>query len=155
MTMHNIFSLTPFTQGWRLLRDYWAMKKWPDLSTIFQRVPSNRQDLLMISSSDLHGRHGLCKVLTQSITIFQWWPREAISQWTNTPWTLNKRQIFPLRRRDGWEINDCMRISHISGFALPLRDCLRIGPIFDCSMVALWSPFCVTGPLKIILFWFD
>ena len=109
---------------------------------IFQRAPSDCPNLSIISqwsSSDLHSHHGLRKVLTQFKTIFQWSPREAISQRMlnelsmNTQWTLNDRSrsiqwshrslndlsvifqwmpICPPRRRNGWEINECTRISH-------------------------------------------
>ena len=83
-----------------------------DLWKSAQRLPSDREDLSMISqwsSSDLHGHHAVLEVLTQSKTISQWSPREVISQWM-----LNKRSTNTLLTQGVF--NDLIDISMISQY---------------------------------------
>ena len=51
-------------------------------------------------------------------------------------WSFVEPQICPPQRRDGWEINEHTRISPRNGFFIAFERSLRIGPIFDRSMVA-------------------
>ena len=123
-----------------------------NLSKCAQRLPSNCHDLSMISqwsSSDLHGCRGLLKVLTQSLND-RWWKQSLNERSTNAKWTLNERstngqgvlnnlidlsiisqgsfnecQICPLRRRDGWEINERIRLSHRNDCFIAFERSLR------------------------------
>ena len=118
-----------------------------DLTMSVQRLPSDYQDLSMISqwsSSDIHTRHGLRKVLTQFKTISlvqnncqgKWFLNDCSM---NTQGALNDlidllmisqrsfniRQICPTQRRHGWELKERTRISQRNGFCIAFEKSLR------------------------------
>ena len=138
-TWLNLNDRHPCGDRWGLISS-WAMKKWPDLSMIFQRVPSHHQDLSMIcqwSSSLLHSRQGFLKVSTKSKTISMIAKGSDLSM--NAQGTLNvlidfpmisqrsfnERRIFPPQKRNGWQINERTRISHRNSFIVAFERSTR------------------------------
>ena len=140
--------------GWRSLRDRSAMKqKWP---TIIQRMPSDRQDLSMVcqwSSSDLHGLFQSPKKSLngcqgkRSLNERSTNAQGVLSDFTDLPMisqrSFNECQIYPPWRIDGWEINECTRISHRNSFFVAFE---RLSQF----VIAQPYPSCVKGPLLIL-----
>ena len=119
-----------------------------NLSKSAQRSPSNRQDLSMIcqwSSSDLHSRHSLFKVLTQFKTISM--IAKGSDHSTNTQrmlnecsrstqgvlsdlidlpmmsqWSFNQCQFLPPQKRDGCRSTSAQGSPTEMAFSLLLRD---------------------------------
>ena len=156
-------SYTPFTQVWRSLNNRWAMKNWPDLSRIFQRAPSDRQDLSMIcqlSPLSLKQSFNERSINTQQTlndrsTNTQWMLNEHSGSAQRSHWSLIDHSVIfqwmpnfstPKERwlRDQRAYKD---LPQKCWFLLILRDCRQIGPILYRSGGTQQSRSCVKGPL--------